>query len=180
MKKIMLVLVVCLISVDVSYAGVSSVKYIKQAQARNYIEHVVQSLFMPSMHTQNYIQELDLFIADVTQRLLTEQAIIDKRTTIKYYKALVLCEKLLPAVLEFIQEKSKIYAYQELALLHTTMSSARQQEIVRNVTTQIKNKASNIIYYADPFPAGALMQYMGAPLRTKVATSVKAQVKKQG
>jgi hypothetical protein len=165
-------------TVVLAHAGISSARYIKQEQARNYIEHVVQSLFMPSLHAHSYVQELDAFIANITERLLKQEAFIGKKTGTFYYKALVLCDKLLPEILDFIYEKSKLYAQQELVFYKKYISSTQESALVDSVAKKIRNQAFNILYYADPLPAGPLMKYMGAPLRKKVTMLVKEQAKR--
>ena len=174
-KKILVVTFVISTAV-LAHAGVSSARYIRQEQARNYIEHVVKSLFMPSLHTYSYVQELDTFIVDITERLLAQEVILGKKTGIAYYKALVLCEKLLPAVLDFIYEKSKVYAQQELVVHKKHLTTVQQSALINSVAQKIRNQASDILYYADPFPAGALMKYIGASLRAKVTILVKEQI----
>lgn len=143
-------------------------------QARNYIGHVIDSLFVPSMHTGRYAQEIKGFVAQSTKELLKTQGVFDKTKNTKTYAAADLYAELNKRVIGFIDHKCKEYTVKELATAAYALTTLQKERIAQSVTLQFHNKVVDILYHEKQLPAGALMSYVGAPLRNKVINAVKA------
>ncbi|MBA3954863.1 hypothetical protein H0X48_06095 [Candidatus Dependentiae bacterium] len=165
------------LAINMSVMCAQPAKAIGAQQARNYIGHVIDSLFVPSMHDGRYAQEIKDFVTQATQELLKVHGVFDKAKTAKVYKAVDLCTDLNERVIDFIDHKCKDYIQKEISTAAYTLTTVQKRRITQRVATQFHNKVVDILYYADQLPAGALMSYVGSPLRNKVINAVKTEIK---
>jgi hypothetical protein len=151
-----------------TYSGISGDRTINYKQAANYVEHVINTLFVPPMHLKVQAQEIAQFIKNTKSSLLKMP---------KSYKTLQLCDAVLAEMVYFIEQQSIAYAHQELKNTIYTIDANRKEALIKLVSTKLRTKVKVIVDNQDIISAGALMSYIGIPLRTKVIKLLKKQNK---
>lgn len=140
-------------------------KVLNKRQARHYVEHVIDTLVIPAMHSGSYSQELESFNEETATSL----------SNLGYT-----ADQLYPATLKelasYIKHKSLHYARKEIknrSLTHATS----ENKITQAVAQKIADEVQHIIDRSSLLEAGVFSSYVGAPLRTKVISLVDRELK---
>ncbi len=171
-----------LIVLTVGIVGFSSAvtrpKGSTEAQARKYIEHVVDTLLMPSNHAGSYGSELKKFTNTTASQLLRRYGSYPNFLSLsKEYNTDTLYNALLSEIQVFIEEKSSQYAQEELKNVYVP-SYVDKQKVTRATTQVVVNEVNTIISKSVELPVGAFTNYVGTPLRNKVRDIVKVELRK--
>jgi hypothetical protein len=153
-------------------------KSVTKDQARAYIGHVWETLFLPHQHEGRYGRELKNALSEIRSRIVQRAGTRSHSYSLhKRYNSDRLYAEVLREAVEFIKKQSKEFAHQELKDLYTP---ARVDErVVRGKAVDtIVYEVQRLVNRSVTLEPGIFTNYTGVPLRTKIAQLIKAELKK--
>lgn len=129
---------------------------VNRKQARNYIEHVIATLFDTTSHHGKYADQLDQWTEDITYELLASKS--------ARYSTDAIYSSILERAVELIEDKAAYYTQKELANSGYYGNSYASDNILQKISQEV----DDIINGSSTLKQGALANYFGAPLKAKV------------
>lgn len=161
-----------------SNATASTVKKaLSEIQARKYISHLVDTLFMPSNHNASYARELKIFSDDVSHILIRRLGYYPSSIAFsKVYIDKEIESALVEESVIFIEQKSLSYAKEAIKKLHVT-SDIDQNLIITRVVQNIREEVLRIINKSTYLEPGVLTNFFGNALHDKIYQLLKQEIK---
>lgn len=177
MIKKLLIIVSCIVSFQLNAAHTSK-NTINEIQARNYLEHVLSTLCLPQNHAGTYGAELKKFIDQTTRLILKKQGRYTSFWSMsKVYTNDEVYEGAVGELLSFIEDKSRVYADQEINSMLLPDKSKRQL-MIDTVVKNIRNEVLGITFKNGSLQSGTFTDYLGAFLRNRVIDALKEEIKR--
>jgi hypothetical protein len=152
---------------------------ISAQQAHNYSGHVIDTLFVPTLHDGEYARELYNWGRAITKQILQNEALYvhqeRNHMLVRRYNRAKLYEALLNESVDFIEEKSVEYAQKELKKFPLA-SRFDKHAFAQRIAHNIVDKVHTLISESVTLNAGVFMNFVGAPLRSKVYKLVKKEL----
>ena len=153
-------------------------KPVTKDQARAYIGHVWDTLFLPDQHAGSYGRELKKALTEVRSRVLQRSGTRQTSYSLsKKYNSDRLYAEVLREAVQFIRQQSKQCARQELKNLYTS-ARVNEHAVREKVVDTIVYEVQRLVNRSVTLSPGVFTNYTGVPLRTKVAQLVKTELKK--
>lgn len=154
-----------------------SANSINETQARKYIEHIIDTLFVPSNHSGSYAQDLKMFVNDVTYRLLRRLGYYPTLFSFfKNYDSDQLYKEIVNESINFIEQKSFDYAIEDIKKIYIP-TIVNDRKIISKVTKKIKGEVVNIVSRSSVLDLGVFTNYIGVPLYNKVHDLLEEEIK---
>lgn len=148
---------------------------LSRRQARNYIEHIVDTLFDRANHTRPTKEQIDLFIEKMTSKFLNNSAYYNEYDSTEYavYDTQSIYDALLKETVNFVKQKAIELTKKELAGRETF----QRDSLIESVSKQISKEVSSILYKSHEIKFGALSEYIGSVLKHKVCYLIDQKTK---
>jgi RING-type zinc-finger len=149
-----------------------------ETQARKYIGHLVDALFVPPNHSGSYERDLQKFSQDITRLLMQRLGYRPFFSFFKTYTAKEINDGFLRESVVFIEQASFKAAKEALNKLFIPIE-INEQVLVEHVVKKISGEVTHMINGSTFLEQGTLTTYFGVPLCNKVYDMLKQELKQK-